>query len=278
MNEIGRLDGDDRKELNEILDSIFAYLDKDKLETAQKKLINISKTPNYFIREYLGKSLTDYSKKTKMKKIIKPMFKHRIYGVRATALFYYYELDRDNPEKIFKLLEKTFDSVPWEVESIINNLWKRFPAMMKENMSSWIDSDNSQKRALSFHGMESISRDDPVYIMNYIGKAIDDDTMEVQKKITHILTQVAKSNPIIVFPYIREWLAEADETRIKTIWVSMKKLANIVVQKKRRDMREEFVILTEQTIEDWKHDENDNVAEMGTRLLRIINKFQPRLR
>ena len=105
LNEIGRLDGDDRKELNELLDTIFAHLDKDKLELAQKKLINISKTPNYFIREYLGKSLTDYSNKTKVKKIIKPMLKHRIYGVRATALFFYYDIDRDKPEKVFKLLQ-----------------------------------------------------------------------------------------------------------------------------------------------------------------------------
>ena len=158
MNEIGRLDGDDRKELNEILDSIFSYLNKDKLELAQKKLISISKTPNYFIREYLGKSLTDYSKKTKMKKIIKPMLKHKIYGVRATALFFYYDLDKGNPEKIFKLLEKTFDSVPWEVESVINEMWRSYPEFMKENIVNWINSENSQKRALSFHGMENIAK------------------------------------------------------------------------------------------------------------------------
>jgi len=278
LNEIGRLDSDDRLELNGELDSIIKLIAKNKIKTVEKNLTQLAKTPNYFVREYIGKYLNKCEDHEKMSKIAEKMLEHKIYGVRATGLFYLYNFHYDDPDVLYKYVEKTFDSVPWEVESIINNLWKRFPAMMKENMSSWIDSDNSQKRALSFHGMESISRDDPVYIMNYIGKAIDDDTMEVQKKITHILTQVAKSNPIIVFPYIREWLAEADETRIKTIWVSMKKLANIVVQKKRRDMREEFVILTEQTIEDWKHDENDNVAEMGTRLLRIINKFQPRLR
>jgi 3-methyladenine DNA glycosylase AlkC len=108
--------------------------------------------------------------------------------------------------------------------------------------------------------------------MDFIGKVIDDETMEVQKKITHILTQVARVNPIVVFPYIREWLSDANDQRIKTIWVSMKKLANIVVQKNRRDSREEFVILTEQTIQDWMNDENENMSQMGERLWRIVQK------
>ena len=272
MNEIGRLDGDDRKELNEILDTIFAYLDKDEIEKAQKKLITISKTPNYFIREYLGKSLTDYSNKAKVKKIITPMLKHRIYGVRATALFYFYDLDKDNPEKLFKLLEKTFDSVPWEVESVINDMWRMYPDFMKENIVKWIDSDNSQKRALSFHGMENIAKSDPGFIMEFISKAIDDEKIEVQKKITHILTQVARANPIVVFPYIREWLSGGSDKRIKTIWVSMKKLANIVVQRSRRDKSEEFVLLTQQTINDWTNDENESVSKMGERLSYIINR------
>ncbi len=171
---------------------------------------------------------------------------------------------------MLELLEITFDSVPWEVESVINGMWKKYPDTMKEYMAAWIESENSQKRSLSFHGMENISRSDPIFIMDFIARAIDDDTMEVQKKITHILTQVARSNPIIVYPYVREWLAEADDRRTKTIWVSMKKLANIVVQRNRRDSKEEFVILTEQTVEDWRSDENENVSQMGDRLARII--------
>lgn len=272
MNEIGRLDGDDRKELNEIIDSVYAHLDKGNTEKAQKILIKIAKTPNYFIREYLGRSLSDYSKKTKIKKIIKPMLKHRIYGVRATALFFFYELEKGRPAKVFKLLEKTFDSVPWEVESVINEMWKDHPDFMKENIAPWINSDNPHKRALSFHGMENIARSDPGYIMEFIGEAIDDEKIEVQKKITHILTQVARVNPIFVFPYIREWLSAGSDKRIKTIWVSMKKLANIVVQRSRRDKTEEFVLLTKQTIKDWTNDENENVANMGGRLSYIVNR------
>ncbi len=276
MNEIGRLNGEDRKEMNAFLDATFKLLDKNKIAQVEKKLIEISKTPNYFTREYLGRNLTNYEDHEKMMKITQRMLEHKLYGVRATALFYLYNFYFEEPEKIFEILEKTFDSVPWEVESIINDMWKRYPDIMKERMSIWIKSENSHKRALSFHGMENIANSDPNFIMDFIGKVIDDETMEVQKKITHILTQVARVNPIIVFPYIREWLAEANEQRIKTIWVSMKKLANIVVQKNRRDKTEEFVILTEQTIQDWMNDENENMSQMGERLWRIIRSQRNR--
>jgi 3-methyladenine DNA glycosylase AlkC len=272
LNEIGRLNGEDRKELNAFLDATFKLLDKNKIAQAEKKLIEISKTPNYFTREYLGRNLTKYEDHDKMMKITQHMLEHKLYGVRATALFYLYNFYYEEPEKIYEILEKTFDSVPWEVESIINDMWKRFPDLMKERMSGWIKSENSHKRSLSFHGMENIANSDPSFIMDFIGKVIDDETMEVQKKITHILTQVARVNPIIVFPYIREWLSEANEQRIKTIWVSMKKLANIVVQKNRRDKTEEFVVLTEQTIKDWMNDEKENISQMGERLWRIIQR------
>ncbi len=272
MNEIGRLNGEDRKGLNAFLDATFKLLDKNKIAQAEKKLIEISKTPNYFTREYLGRNLTKYEDHDKMMKITQRMLEHKLYGVRATALFYLYNFNFEEPEKIFEILEKTFDSVPWEVESIINDMWKRYADLMKERMSKWIESENSHKRALSFHGMENIANSDPNFIMAFIGKVIDDETMEVQKKITHILTQVARVNPIVVFPYIREWLSEADDQRIKTIWVSMKKLANIVVQKNRRDKTEEFVILTEQTIKDWMNDENENMSHMGERLWRIVQR------
>jgi hypothetical protein len=75
-----------------------------------------------------------------------------------------------------------------------------------------------------------------------------------------------------VYPYIREWLAKADDKRIKTIWVSMKKLANIVNQRSKRDKEHDFVLLTDQTIRDWKNDENKNVSHMGRKLFRIIGK------
>ena len=273
MNEIGRLDSDDRIKLNNELEEIFKLFEKDKLKLAEKRLVKVARTPNYFVREYIGRYLSQFHDKDKIEKMAIHLLKHKIYGVRATALFSLFSIHYDEPEVLYRFIEENYASVPWEVESIINDLWKRFPMIMKEYMKSWIDSEDSQKRALSFQGMDCIAYEDPIYIMNYIAKAIDDDTVSVQKKITHILAQVAKINPIIVFPYIREWLAEADDTRIRTIWISMKKLANIVAQKTKREERDEFVILTEQTVEDWKNDENGNVSEMGHRLQRIILKY-----
>ncbi len=272
MNEIGRLDSDDRRNLQSEISSIFKLIEKKKYTSAEKRIIEVSKTPNYFVREYLGKELAAYENSERMVKIAHKMLKHRIYGVRATALFVLFNIYYEDEKKLLEIIEETFDSVPWEVETVINDLWKRFPEMMKEYMQTWIESDYYQKRALAFHGMDHIAVSDTKCIMKLVGIAIDDDTMEVQKKITHILSQVAKINPVIVFPYIREWLSDADETRIKTIWVSMKKLANIVVQKNRRGHREEFVILTEQTIQDWRNDDNEKVSEMGERLYRIINR------
>ncbi|HHE37741.1 MAG TPA: hypothetical protein ENL20_04115 [Candidatus Cloacimonetes bacterium] len=271
LKKIGRLDNDSIKELDLLIDSIFKLFDKGKKEKAEKELYKIAKTPNYFIREYIGKNLIKYSDQRKILAVAKKMLKHKMYGIRATALFYLYTKYGDDPEKILKLLNSNFETIPWEVESIINDMWKKFPDFMKIHMKEWQSSKNEKKRALSFHGMENIARSDSKYIMEFISRSIDDATMDVQKKITHIMTQVARANPTIAFPYIREWLVTADETRIKTIWVSMKKLANIVKQKNRRDRSvEDFVILTEQTVNDWKNDENENVVNMGERLYRII--------
>jgi len=272
LSKMGRLDSDDTKELDEILKGIFKNIDKNQVNAAEKKLIQVSKTPNYFIREFVGKRLAQYEKPELIIPITENMLKHKMYGVRAAAIFFFYHIYEDEVDKIFEIIEDNFDSVPWEVETIINNIWRKNPDFMKEKMPIWIESEDYKKRSLSFHGMENIAQSDPNFIMNFIGRAIDDERVEVQKKITHILTQVSRSNPIIAFPYIREWLSEANDQRIKTIWVSMKKLANIVLQKNRKDRVDEFVMLTSQTIKDWKNDENEKVHEMGERLFRIINR------
>lgn len=272
LKKIGRLDSEAKAELQSMVDKVYRLLDKGKKAKAEKDLIKMTSTPNYFIREYIGKELINYENQDLIYPIAKKMLSHRIYGVRATALFYFYTVYIDEPEELIEVMEDTYENIPWEVESIINEMWKKFPDMMKEKMYTWIESEDSQKRALSFHGMENIAHSDPQYIMEFISKAIDDDTIEVQKKITHILTQVARANPIVVFPYVREWLTNANEKRTKTIWVSMKKLANIVIQRNRREKSEEFVLLTQQTINDWTNDENEHVAKMGDKLAHIINR------
>jgi 3-methyladenine DNA glycosylase AlkC len=143
---------------------------------------------------------------------------------------------------------------------------------MKEVMPSWTASDNEKKRALSMHGMENIAGQDPQFVMNFVGNLIDDDSLEVQKKITHILTQVGRLRPNQCYPFIRQWLIDADEKRVKTIWVSMKKLANILVQRSRRDKSQEFIVVTQKTVKEWKADPDPNVSQMGLRLHQIIGR------
>lgn len=271
LKKIGRLDAEAISELDGMMRDIFKMFDENKLKQVEKQLINFSKTPNYFVREYIGKHLIQYKDHSLIDPIAERMLENKIYGVRATGLFYFYEKFGTNTEEIMLLLERCFESIPWEVESLINEMWKRDPQHMKKTMMRWIKSDNERKRALAFHGMEAVSYDDPGYIMDFVSYAIDDDSVDVQKKITHILTQVARVNPIIVFPYIREWLIEGQDRRTKTIWVSMKKLTNIVVQKHRRDRNNDFVVLTQQTVQDWMNDDNEYVSNMGERLGKILN-------
>jgi len=272
FNKIGRLDNEDIKNLKEIVNKMFSLLEEGKEDKVEKEIYKVANTPNYFIREHLGTYLAHHEDSEKVEPLISKMIDHKFYGIRATAIFFYFHKYQDYPEKILDILETCYNSTPWEAESIVNEMWRKYPDLMKERMSEWIKSDDENKRALSFHGMENISNSDPNFIMEFISNAIDDNKIEVQKKITHILTQVARSNPIIVFPYIREWLVEADETRVKTIWVSMKKLANIIVQRNRNEQSQEFVLLTQQTIEDWKNDENEKVSYMGEKLVRIIRR------
>ena len=273
LNKIGRLDLPAIREIDELMNEIFDALNK-KSKASQEKgrviLYQLAKSPNYFVREYAGEKMAKSELKG-MPEIAATMLEHHLYGIRATALFYYYNLHKSEPDKIIEYLEKTYDTIPWEAESIIYELWKRFPIVMKERMGEWLTSEDDKKRAISFHGMENLSGAEPAFIMEFIGKAIDDESMEVQKKITHILTQVARLKPAICYPYIHEWLLTADEKRIKTMWVSMKKLANIVIQKSKRDKTQEFIILTQRTIADWRHDDNKSVAEMGSKLYHIIH-------
>ncbi|MFO7896830.1 MAG: DNA alkylation repair protein [Candidatus Cloacimonadales bacterium] len=272
LNKIGRLDSEDKKELTIILHQIIDLIEKKKETDAKKLLKKLGMTQNYFIREFAGLELAEIDEQRQLYPILKEFLDHKFYGARAIALFYLCKVHENDVEEVFSILEHTFETTPWEVETIITNLWKDDPEFMKSNMLEWIKSDNPKRRALSFHGMEYISNSDPTYIMDFISEAIDDDTMEVQKKITHILTQIARDNPIVVYPYVRKWLKDADDKRIKTIWVSMKKLANIVNQRARRDESEQFVLLTEQTIDDWVHDSNEKVVTMGEKLRYILSR------
>ena len=110
------------------------------IETNQnaKHQFYLAKTPNYFVREFAGKELLNYHDQRKMLPLTKKMLKHRLYGIRATAIFYFYAKHIENPKKMLKILEDSIDSIPWEVESIINELWKKYPELLKESLKEWI--------------------------------------------------------------------------------------------------------------------------------------------
>lgn len=272
IKNVGRLTGDDLKEMDDHVDKIFKALDKDNPGLAEKKILEMANTPNYFTREELGKRLANYEGNGTLDKICSEMLEHRLYGIRATALFYYYYKRQDNPAVIIKTIEKTIESVPWESETIAFDMWKHHSDIMKEQMPYWAESDNEKKRAMSMHGMENIASKDPAYIMNFINKLLDDESDEVQKKITHVLTQVGRMRPVQCYAAIKSWLLDADEKRIRTIWMTMKKLANILMQRSKREKTHDFINITQKTVKEWKSDPNQNVSQMGAKLAQIMNR------
>jgi 3-methyladenine DNA glycosylase AlkC len=272
IRNVGRLTGDDIKLMDAHVEKIFTALDKENSDLAEKKILEMANTANYFTREELGRRLADYEGEGKLDEICSGMLEHKLYGIRATALFYFYYKHQDDPRVIVKIIEKTIETVPWESETIAFEMWKRHSEVMKEQMPLWAKSDNEKKRAMSMHGMENIAGKDPAYIMNFISNLLDDESDEVQKKITHVLTQVGRMRPVQCYAAIRGWLQDADEKRIRTVWMTMKKLANILMQKSKRDKSQDFINITQKTVKEWKSDPNQNVSQMGNKLAQIMNR------
>ncbi len=276
MKTIGRLTGKMEKEIEvEAEQSISKIIAGN--QNGKKKLTELAKNENYFVRKNVGKIMAQANNES-ITKIAEEFLQSNIYALRATAVYYFYYLYDKAPEKFFPILEEKYDTVRWEVEDIVNKLWETNPQFMKKSMRVWMKSDNPEKRAFSFHGMESLAPEEPQYVMELINELIDDESIIVQKKITHILTQVARYRPADVYPHLKEWLKSADEKKIKTIWVSMKKLATLINQQgqfgrltKRKNNSREFVQLTKETIYDWKNDSNPNVAKIGEKLYHIIS-------
>ncbi len=271
IKEMGRLNIDDFKFLDAAVEKIFRNVEKGKSALAEKQIIELGNTANYFVREELGKRLAQYSGNGEMDEICGRLLEHFIYGVRATGLFYFYHKHQNRPEVIVKTIEKTFESVPWESETICFEMWKRFPETMKEHMPRWAESPNEKKRAISMHGMENIASRHPQYILTFVSNLLDDDSEEVQKKISHILTQVGRQRPLQCYNNVRRWLIDGDDRRIRTIWQTMKKLANIFTQKSKRDKSADFMNITQRTVQEWRNDPNHNVSSMGHKLASIIN-------
>ncbi|HOH97650.1 MAG TPA: DNA alkylation repair protein [Candidatus Cloacimonadota bacterium] len=271
IKEVGRLNIDELKHLDAQVEKIFRNMDKDKVALATKQITELGNTANYFVREELGKRLATYTGKGNLDKLCGDLLEDFIYGVRATGLFYFYYKYQNSPEHIIKTLEKTIESVPWETETICHDLWRKFPDAMREYMPLWAESDNEKKRSISMHGMENIAAKNPQYILTFVGKLLDDESEEVQKKISHVLIQVGRIRPIQCYTNVRRWLLDADERRVNTIWQTMKKLANIFTQKSHREKSHEFMNITQKVVLEWKSDPNPNVANMGAKLASIIH-------
>ncbi len=272
IKEVGRLNIDDYKFLDASVEKIFRNVEKGKNSLAEKQIVEIGNTANYFVREELGKRLALYSGNGEMDDICNGLLEHFIYGVRATGLFYFYYKHQASPEKIIMTIEKTFESVPWESETICLEMWKKHPEVMKEYMLIWAQSDNEKKRAMSMHGMENIAARHPQYILTFLSHLLDDESEEVQKKISHILTQVGRQRPLQCYNNVRRWLIDADEKRARTIWQTLKKLANIFTQRSKREKSNEFISITQRTVTEWRNDPNPNVSSMGAKLAGIINQ------
>ncbi|HPF09641.1 MAG: DNA alkylation repair protein [Candidatus Cloacimonetes bacterium] len=271
IKEVGRLNIDDYKLMDAQVEKIFRNLDKGKDSLAIKQISELGNTANYFVREELGKRLAVYEGTGNLDQICCDLLGDFIYGLRATGLFYFYYKYQDSPEHIIKTLEKTYENVPWESETICFELWKRYPEAMRDSMLQWADSDNEKKRAISMHGMENIAAKNPQYVLTFLSRLLDDESEEVQKKISHVLTQVGRVRPIQTYTNVRRWLLDADDMRFNTIWQTLKKLANIFTQRSKREKGSDFMSITKRTVQEWKADSNPRVQSMGMKLGSVIH-------
>ncbi|MDZ4121126.1 MAG: hypothetical protein U1C33_01800, partial [Candidatus Cloacimonadaceae bacterium] len=123
IKQVGRLNIDDIKLMEADLDKIFRNLDQGKADLAKKKILAIANTSNYFVREDLGKRLATYEGNSALDEICTEMLDDFLYGIRATALFYFYYKWQNKPEIIVKTIEKAFESVPWEAETLAFEMW-----------------------------------------------------------------------------------------------------------------------------------------------------------
>ena len=250
----------------------FALIDEKKDQEAVSLLEELSKSSNYFIRELVGKLMTNYKNTKKMSKIAEDMLTHKMYGIRATAFFFFYNLYIDDPKKIVTLLEESYESVPWEVESIIYEMWRKHLNVMKEMMPEWLKSEIEKKRIISFHGLELIAERDPSFVLDFISRALDDDSLEVQKKVTHILLQVVRSRPAETYPYIREWIMTGSDKRTRTLLMALKKILSIYLQKGLKDKSPDFMTLTKFVIYDWRAEKDRRIAFVGSKLAKMLKQ------
>ncbi len=269
IKDIGRLEPSQIRDVEAEIEEIFSLLDKKK-DKAVAKIEELSNTTNFFLRELVGKLLTNYHNLEKMEKIASDMLQNKNYGTRATALFFFYNLSGNNPDKLVTLLEENYENIPWEVENIIYEMWRKRPDIMKKTMPQWLDSPIEKKRIVSFHGLELIADKEPIYILDFLAKAIDDESLEVQKKITHILMQIVRSRPAETYPYIRDWIMTAPDKRYRSLMMSLRKIVSMYQQKSTKDKSQDFMILTKHILFEWRGEPNRRLAGVGTKLSQML--------
>jgi len=265
--DLGRLDATDIKEADQKLQKIFNYLETDKNDLAKTNLAQLLTTSNYFLREYFGKKLASYKNTEKMELLILHLIGHKTYGVRASILFYYYYKNLSSPEKIVNILDMSWNDTPWETEHILQELWQKHPDLMKEKMLQWADSIHEKQRTFAYHGIENVASSDPFFITKMIEKNLDDPLIEIQKKISNVLTHTARIRPAECYSFVREWLTKPTEVRQRTIFIAMKKLITLAYLNNVKNKSDDFYLLTIQSINDWKTDPDRSVSNMGERLV-----------
>ncbi len=264
---LGRLAIKDIKENESKVNKIFKSISEGKIDHAKKAIIKLLSTPNYYVRELIGKKLVDFPNGDLMDQIILDMLGHKIYGVRAAIIFYYYLKYHHEPLKIISLLDMSWEDTPWEVEHILSEMWGKYPEIMKKEMTKWSKSQFEKQRAFSYHGMETIAESDPFFIYDLLSKNIDDVGIEVQKKISNLLFCVALKRPAESYPFIRQLLLKPNERRIKTITTTMKRLLNQALSSKNeKNTKNDFYLLTLQTVKDWKDDPSKEISVLGKKL------------
>jgi len=276
--DVGRLTSKEVKDLEAKVTEIFVNLDDNKEEIAKEEIIKLLSTPNYFIREIVGKKLVEYHDGDRMDTVVLSLLGHKTYGVRAATIFYYFLKYSEDPQKIFNILEISWGDTPWETEHILHEMWIKYPDLMKIEMMKWVTSEFDKQRALAYHGMELIAGNDPFYIAACVEINLDNENVDVQKKIANVLTHVVRAKPAESLPYLREWLTKPTEQRTKTIYLSMKKLLSIAIQNATNgkiSRSDDFYLLTMHAINDWKVDPLENIVEIGTKLVNFTKKPNP---
>ena len=274
FNNLGRLDNRDIKDNEAKINKIFSFIEAGNAESARTNIVKLLDTSNYFLREYVGKKLCEYHDGEAMDQVIVSLIGHKVYGVRAAILFYYYEKYKNEPKNIIQVLDMSWSDTPWETEQILTEMWKKHQKLMKTEMLRWAESQFDKQKAFAYHGVEAITKVDPLYVLSLVEKNLDFPNGDVQKKIINALVGVLRAKPADCYSFVREWLTSPSESRTSSIQIAMRRLISISIQNhnNKPNKVDELYLLTMQVVNDWKSDPDPTVSELGTKLAAFAKK------